>query len=42
MYVKFHLIDAATSYKALHGRPWLHEIQAVPPTLHQLIKYTSH
>ena len=38
-YVKFHVIDAATSYNALIGRPWLHENQVVPSTLDQCIKY---
>ncbi len=38
-YVTFHIIDAATSYNALLGRPWLHENQVVPSTLHQCIKY---
>ena len=38
-YVKFHVIDAATSYNALLGRPWLHENQVVPSTLHQCVKY---
>ena len=36
-YVKFHVIDAATSYNALLGRPWLHDNQIVPSTLHQLV-----
>ena len=38
-YVTFHVIDAATSYNALIGRPWLHENGVVPSTLHQCIKY---
>jgi hypothetical protein len=38
-YVKFHIIDAATSYNALIGRPWLHENGVIPSTLHQCIKY---
>jgi len=38
-HVKFYIIDADTSYKALIGRPWLHENNAVPSTLHQCIKY---
>jgi hypothetical protein len=38
-YVKFHVIDAATSYNALLGRPWLHENKIVPSTLHQCLKY---
>jgi hypothetical protein len=38
-YVKFHVIDAATSYNALLGRPWLHENKICPSTLHQCLKY---
>jgi hypothetical protein len=38
-YVTFHVIDAATSYNALMGRPWLHENGILPSTLHQCIKY---
>jgi hypothetical protein len=30
---KFYVIDAETSYKALLGRPWLHENYVVPSTL---------
>jgi hypothetical protein len=33
-YVKFHVIDASTSYNALLGRPWLHENKIAPSTLH--------
>ncbi|KAK1614458.1 hypothetical protein QYE76_019975 [Lolium multiflorum] len=40
-YVKFHVIDAATSYNALLGRPWLHDNHVIPSTLHQCIKYTD-
>ena len=36
---KFHVLDAHTSYKALLGRPWLHENHVVPSTLHQCMKY---
>ena len=38
---KFYVIDADTSYKALLGRPWLHENHVVPSTLHQCIKYVK-
>jgi hypothetical protein len=38
-YVKFHVIDAATSYNALLGCPWLHENKIVPSTFHQCLKY---
>ena len=36
---KFYVLDAHTSYKALLGRPWLHENHVVPSTLHQCMKY---
>lgn len=36
---QFDVIDAETSYKALLGRPWLHENLVVPSTLHQCMKY---
>lgn len=38
--VTFHVINADTTYKALLGRPWLHENWVVPSTLHQCLKYT--
>jgi hypothetical protein len=38
-YVKFHVIDVATSYNDLLGRLWLHENKIVPSTLHQCLKY---
>ena len=37
--VKFHVIDADTSYGAMLGRPWLHQNWVVPSTLHQCLKY---
>jgi hypothetical protein len=36
---KFYVIDAETSYRALLGRPWLHNNQVIPSTLHQCLKY---
>ena len=36
--VKFHVMDIKTSFNLLLGRPWLHELGAVPSTLHQKIK----
>jgi hypothetical protein len=37
--VKFYVIDAETSYRAMLGRPWLHSNQVIPSTLHQCLKY---
>jgi hypothetical protein len=33
------VIDAATSYNAVLGCPWLHEYKIVPSTLHRCLKY---
>ena len=35
----FHVIDAITSYSLLLGRPWIHENEVVPSTLHQCVKF---
>jgi len=37
----FYIIDADILYKALLGRPWLHEHRMVASTLHQCIKYVK-
>ena len=37
--IKFHVLNADTSYKALLGRPWIHEKRIVTSTLHQCMKY---
>ncbi|XP_009769603.1 uncharacterized protein [Nicotiana sylvestris] len=36
---KFHVIICDTRYNALLGRPWIHNMRAVPSTLHQMIKF---
>nr|XP_027067664.1 uncharacterized protein LOC113693306 [Coffea arabica] len=35
----FHIIEAKTSYNMLLGRPWIHENEIIPSTLHQCFKY---
>ncbi|XP_039118805.1 uncharacterized protein LOC120254858 [Dioscorea cayenensis subsp. rotundata] len=37
--VKFHVINIDASYRALLGRPCIHENYVVPSTLHQCLKY---
>ena len=37
--MKFHVINTDASYRALLGRPWLHENYVVPSTLYQDMKY---
>lgn len=34
---KFLVVDAPSSYNAIMGRPWIHEMKAVPSTHHQVI-----
>jgi len=37
--IVFQVMDMDTSYNFLLGRPWIHMAQAVPSTLHQIIKF---
>ncbi|XP_016497998.1 uncharacterized protein LOC107816771 [Nicotiana tabacum] len=37
----FHIMDHATAYNAIVGRPWIHPIRAVPSSLYQLIKFPT-
>ncbi|XP_070032879.1 uncharacterized protein [Nicotiana tomentosiformis] len=36
---KFHVIEGDMRYNALFGRPWIHNMRAVPSTLHQALKF---
>ncbi|XP_070005642.1 uncharacterized protein [Nicotiana sylvestris] len=38
---KFQVIDMDMAYDMILGRPWIHEMDAVPSTLHQVIKFLS-
>ncbi|CAA7061849.1 unnamed protein product [Microthlaspi erraticum] len=38
---KFLILDCATAYNAIMGRPWIHDMGAVPSTLHQTIKFPT-
>ncbi|XP_070054468.1 uncharacterized protein [Nicotiana tomentosiformis] len=37
---KYHVIEGDMRYNALFGRPWIHNMRAVPSTLHQMLKFT--
>ncbi|XP_070010726.1 uncharacterized protein [Nicotiana sylvestris] len=37
--VTFQVLDMDTSYNFLLGRPWIHEAEVVPSTLHQMVKF---
>ncbi|XP_056857014.1 uncharacterized protein LOC108833887, partial [Raphanus sativus] len=38
---KFLVVDCPSSYKVILGRPWIHDMGAVPSTLHQLVKFPT-
>ncbi|XP_019261952.1 PREDICTED: uncharacterized protein LOC109239814 [Nicotiana attenuata] len=35
----FEVVDGDMGYNIILGRPWLHEMRAVPSTYHQLLKF---
>ncbi|XP_056853510.1 uncharacterized protein LOC130502794 [Raphanus sativus] len=38
---KFLVVDCPSSYNVILGRPWIHDMGAVPSTLHQLVKFPT-
>nr|XP_016464785.1 PREDICTED: uncharacterized protein LOC107787699 [Nicotiana tabacum] len=38
---KFYVIEGDMIYNALFERPWIHNMRAVPSTLHQVLKFPS-
>ncbi|XP_056850766.1 uncharacterized protein LOC130500083 [Raphanus sativus] len=38
---KFLVVDCPSSYNVMLGRPWVHDMGAVPSTLHQLVKFPT-
>ncbi|XP_019258185.1 PREDICTED: uncharacterized protein LOC109236458 [Nicotiana attenuata] len=38
---KFHVIEGDMSYTSLLGRPWIHNMRAVPSTVHQMMKFPT-
>ncbi|KAJ9555927.1 hypothetical protein OSB04_010541 [Centaurea solstitialis] len=39
--IKFNVIDCRSAYNAILGRPWIHDMKAVPSTYHQKVKFPS-
>ncbi|XP_070049631.1 uncharacterized protein [Nicotiana tomentosiformis] len=37
----FHIMDQATAYNAIVGRPWMHPMRAIPSSLYQVIKFPT-
>ncbi|XP_056846391.1 uncharacterized protein LOC130497533 [Raphanus sativus] len=38
---KFLAVDCPSSYNVILGRPWIHDMRAVPSTLHQLVNFPT-
>ncbi|XP_070013044.1 uncharacterized protein [Nicotiana sylvestris] len=38
---KFQVVEMEMAYNMILGRPWIHEMDVVPSTLHQVIKFLS-
>ncbi|KAJ9545527.1 hypothetical protein OSB04_025234 [Centaurea solstitialis] len=38
---KFNVVDYQSAYNVILGRPWIHEMKAIPSTYHQKIKFPS-
>ncbi|XP_017256033.2 uncharacterized protein LOC135147082 [Daucus carota subsp. sativus] len=41
MLTKFLIIDCEITYNVIMGRPWIHDLKAVPSTFHQVIKFPT-
>ncbi|XP_074283495.1 uncharacterized protein LOC141608044 [Silene latifolia] len=39
--VRYLVIDGPSTYNVILGRPWIHEMKAVPSTYHQSLKFPS-
>ncbi|KAJ9536183.1 hypothetical protein OSB04_un000643 [Centaurea solstitialis] len=37
----FNVVDCQSAYNVILGRPWIHEMKAIPSTYHQKIKFPS-
>lgn len=38
---KFLVIDGDSTYNIILGRAWLHDMKAIPPTYHQVVKFPT-
>ena len=42
MSTKFLVVDCDSSYNMILGRPWIHGMEVVPSTLHEMVKFPTH
>ncbi|KAI3757912.1 hypothetical protein L6452_05456 [Arctium lappa] len=38
---KFNVVDCSSAYNVILGRPWIHDMKAVPSTYHQTLKFPT-
>ncbi|KAI3667466.1 hypothetical protein L6452_42524 [Arctium lappa] len=38
---KFNVVDCSSAYNVMLGRPWIHNMKAVPSTYHQTLKFPT-
>lgn len=41
LYTKFHILNNPSTYNVILGRPWIHKMEAVPPTFHQILRFST-
>ena len=41
LYMNFVVLDSPSTYNVILGRPWIHEMRAVPSTFHQIIGFST-
>ncbi|XP_074271605.1 uncharacterized protein LOC141595538 [Silene latifolia] len=39
--VRYLVIDGPSTYNVILGRPWIHEMKAIPSTYHQCLKFPT-
>lgn len=39
LHITFVVLDSPSSYNVILGRPWIHDMRAVPSTFHQVIRF---
>ena len=41
LYINFLVLDCQSPYNAILGRPWTHQMKAIPSNYHQMIKFST-
>ena len=41
MYTKFLILDSPSAYNVILGCPWIHRMEAIPSTFHQIIRFPT-